>query len=85
MLEIKLGLGRQEIIDIYNEALRSFTEEGQNEARARAARGELGEAVPYFDKGVPTDMAVLVQFVANAIRLNNQRIEEQLKAAGFKM
>ena len=78
---IELGLTREELADIFNEAAQTQSPERQAEIKARAAEYDK---LFYFGEGTPADLVLMVQFVVNAIRLNNKRIQEQLRSGEAK-
>lgn len=73
----ELGLSREELIALYNDAVEAQKPERQAEIKARAAEwSSLG----LFDEGMNPDLAALVMFTFNAIRTNNKRLAEQLRS-----
>jgi hypothetical protein len=74
--EIWLGLSSDELLEVYNDSVDHFSEGRQKEVRARASEWTK---LPVFPADMPVDLAVMVQFIVNAIRLNNRRIQEQLR------
>ena len=76
MKEIWLGLTAEELIELHNDSIEHFGKERQQEVKARSSEWTK---LPVFPEDMPVDFAIMVQFIINAIRLNNQRIQEQLK------
>lgn len=74
--DIWLGLTKDELIELYNDSIEHFGKERQQEVKARASEWPK---LAVFPGNMPVDFAIMVQFVINAIRLNNQRIQEQLE------
>ncbi|MBI2912518.1 MAG: hypothetical protein HYY03_01200 [Chloroflexi bacterium] len=81
---MELGLSREELLEEWNKAAQSATPEGQ--ATARAAL-KAGDKVPTMKGEGPLDdlQLTIVSFVNNVVRLNNRRMQEQLKKAGLKL